>query len=198
MVLAEPIKVTLMVVAVLEELKIPYLVGGSLASSLHGVPRSTADVDMVADMGPAHVDPFVGLLQDEFYVDADMIQEAIAHRSSFNIIHLSSMYKVDIFIFRNDAFSAEALHRAEPRQLGGQLVMVASAEDTVIEKLRWYRLGQEVSDRQWNDVLGVLRRLGERLNRSHMERWARTVGVDDLLIRALKTVGTEPRESSKE
>lgn len=188
MVLAQPIEVTLLVAAVLEELGIPYLVGGSLASSLHGVPRSTADVDMVADLHREQVNPFVERLQDEFYVDSDMIHDAIARRSSFNIIHLASMYKVDIFILPGDAFSAEILRRAEPRQLEGRAVMVASAEDIVVEKLRWYRLGDEVSDRQWNDVLGVLHRAAGRLDLAHMERWARAVGVEDLLARALATL----------
>ncbi len=191
MVLAQPIEVTLKVVAVLEKLQIPYLVGGSLASSLHGVPRSTADVDMVADIGRGHVNPLVDLLKNDFYVDGEMIHEAITHRSSFNIIHLATMYKVDIFTLREDAFNAELLSRAEPRLLEGHSVMVATAEDIVVEKLRWYRMGDEVSDRQWNDVLGVLRRAGGRLDRAHMEHWANEVGVEDLLVRALKAVNEE-------
>ena len=195
MVLAEPIRVTVLVTATLDALGIPYLVGGSLASSVHGVPRSTADVDLVADIGTRHVEALVSSLQEEFYVDDDMIQEAIRRRSSFNIIHLSTMYKVDIFIPRDEPFSAEELRRAEPQDLGEHVVRVATAEDIVLEKLRWYGLGGEVSDQQWRDVLGVLCRSIDRMDRDYLRRWSQEIGVEDLLARAL--IASE-REEPKE
>ncbi len=99
MILGEPLSITGIIAHALEQLQIPYLVGGSLASSLHGIPRATHDVDIVADMTPAHVMPFVETLGSGFYVDADSIREAIAHRLSFNVIHLETMFKVSRWIF---------------------------------------------------------------------------------------------------
>ncbi len=113
MVLAEPIQVTLRVVRVLDRLGVDYLVGGSLASSLHGVPRATQDVDLVAMLRAHHVDEFVAALSPDFYVDADMIRDAIRRLSSFNIIDLTTMMKVDIFIGRGDAQQREEMARRE-------------------------------------------------------------------------------------
>jgi len=102
MVLAEPVQITLQIVQVFDRLNFPYFVGGSLASSLHGVPRATQDVDIVTDIKIEHIPQFVKAFESEFYIDADMIRDAIQHRTSFNIIHLETMFKVDIFILKPD------------------------------------------------------------------------------------------------
>lgn len=193
MVLAEPIEVTLVVVAALEQIGVRYLLGGSLASSLHGIPRATNDVDMVAELGNEHVDPLVEVLSSEFYIDGDMIKEAIRRRASFNIIHLATMMKVDIFIPRGDAHSNTELERRQLKQVGGRELAVATAEDIVIEKLRWFRLGQGVSDRQWNDVLGVLKIQGEDLDLEYLRTWADVAGVGDLLEQAFDDAGTNEK-----
>jgi hypothetical protein len=190
--LAEPIGVTLLVSAVLERLGVDYLVGGSLASSLHGIPRATLDVDIVADLRMAHVKPLVAALENEFFIDADMVTEAVRRRATFNVLHLATMFKVDVFVVGDDDLLAAELSRKQrvrvvdspPSDLN-----LATAEDMVLQKLIWYREGGSISDRQWGDVLGILRTQGERLDREYLDRWATRKGLDELLARALADAG---------
>lgn len=186
--LPEPIAVTLQVVDALEQVGARYVIGGSLASTIHGVVRTTLDTDIVADLGLRQAQPFADLLAGIFYLDIDTIRHAIRQRSSFNVIHLATMFKVDIFIPKGRPFDRQQLARrqswiADPDS--GQLFYVTSPEDTILAKLEWYRLGDEISDRQWRDVLGVLAVQGERLDLSYMHQWAASLGVSDLLQRAL-------------
>jgi hypothetical protein len=176
------------VAAALDALGVPYAIGGSLASSVYGVPRATQDVDLLADIGSAHIEPFVAAIEKEFYVDAEAIREAIGRRRSFNVIHLATMFKADIFVAAPDAWPQGELKRASLRQLeaGGTSVGLrfSSPEDTVLHKLVWYRLGEHVSDRQLSDVIGILKIQGQRLDNAYLEQWARQLGVIDLLERA--------------
>jgi hypothetical protein len=186
--LAEPLLVVAHVAQALDALAVRYVVGGSVASSLYGVPRSTQDVDIVAELREEHVAPFVAALQATFYVDADMIREAISRRASFNVVHLATMFKADVFIPRLDAWSRGELSRGVVHQVesGGATfaIRLASAEDTLLHKLVWYRLGGEISERQWKDVLGVLKIQGRALDAAYLDEWARALDVADLLERA--------------
>lgn len=186
--LDDPLIVVAKLAHVFDDLGIAYVVGGSLASSLYGIPRASQDVDLMADMRLAHVDPATRALEKDFYVAAEMISDAIRRRGSFNVIHLATMFKADIFIPREEAWSIEEMARAhtEEFQLGETdlTIRFASPEDTVLHKLLWYKLGGNVSDRQWNDVLGVLKVQGELLDLAYLERWAAILKVDDLLARA--------------
>ena len=182
MVLAEPLAVARLVGDVLDELGVPWLVGGSVASSLHGIPRSTQDVDIVADMEGAQVGPFVGALQDRFYVDEDAVMAAVRRRSSCNLIHLDTMTKVDIFAMRRDALSRSEMDRRQLVEVGpGAHLPLACAEDIVLQKLDWFRKGGGVSERQWRDVLGVLRVCGPRLDMAYLRTVAAGEGLDRLL-----------------
>jgi hypothetical protein len=182
---AEPVEVTLRVVAELERLGVEYLVGGSLASSVHGRPRATQDVDLVARIAGAHVDAFVAALSDDFYVDADMIHDAIRRRASFNVVHLESMLKVDIFVFSGDDLAREEMKRRVSVPLRSKPVWFASAEDIVIQKLDWYRKGEGISERQWRDAVGVVAVQGERFDADYARRWAKHLELDELLERVL-------------
>lgn len=189
MVLGDPLLVVGLLVRAFDELGIRYVVGGSVASSVYGVPRSTQDVDVVAELFGKHVDPFVAALRDDFYVDADMIRDALARHASFNVVHLQTMFKADVFVFKRDPWMTSEMNRARVETLdseGGPLtVRFASPEDTLLHKLVWYRLGNEISERQWGDVRGIVEIQGERLDRGYLATWSGPLGVADLLERAL-------------
>lgn len=186
--LPESVSVLMSVVAVFERLHIPYLVGGSMASALYGVARSTLDADIVADIRQDQVSALVAALGEDFYADDQMIRGAIEHRGSFNLIHLTTMFKVDVFIRKDRPFDqmqferrVEQIIATEPEQKA----FITSAEDIILAKLEWYRLGNEISDRQWRDVLGVLRVQAGRLDLDYLRQWANELNITDLLQRAL-------------
>lgn len=188
----EPIEVTLKVTDIFENLGIPYLIGGSLASTLYGMVRTTQDSDIVAEMQPKHLQPFVSALQDEFYMDEEMISEAIQRNSSFNIIHRESMFKVDVFIPSPRPFLKSQLARAQKQtfQFENEVsAKFASPEDTILSKLEWYRMGGEVSERQWRDILGVLKTRAGELDLAYLRKWAGELEVHDLFERVLKEAG---------
>ncbi len=184
---------TLPVVEALERLGVAYYVGGSVASSAYGLPRTTLDVDLVADLNHAHVAPLTEQLQAAYYVDAAMIHDAVARRSSFNVIHLETMLKVDVFVLKQEFYDQTAFRRARARnreqQPGTTPFVLAQPEDVVLHKLLWYRMGDEVSDRQWTDVLGVLKVQGDALDLAYMQQWADDLDLADLLQRALHEAG---------
>lgn len=182
-------RITLRVTQTLERLGIPYAVGGSLASSLHGVMRSTLDVDIVADMKPEHIQPLVAALAKEFHADEEMMREAIERRSSFKLVHYETALKVDIFIRKLRAFDQMQLARRSPVVIANDpeaSVYVVSPEDIILSKLEWYRTGGEVSERQWRDILGVLKTCAGRLDLAYLRRWAGELKIGDLLERALQ------------
>jgi hypothetical protein len=187
---SDPILIVATLARVFDTLAIRYLVGGSLASSMYGIPRATQDVDLVAGIGLDHVDGLTRALEGAFYVDADMVRDAVKRRASFNVIHLATMFKADVFILRGDSWSREEMARARTEHVegpdGGLAVRFASPEDTLLHKLVWYKLGNEVSERQWGDVLGVLRTQGDALDSGYLDRWAPLLDVLDLLLRARK------------
>ena len=185
---SDPILVVAKLAEAFDTLGITYVVGGSLASSIYGIPRATQDVDLVADLKVSDADRLEQLLVGDFYVDADMIRDAILTCASFNVIHLATMFKADVFVMKRDAWSREEMLRARPEQLPGPqgplTVRFASPEDTLLHKLVWFRLGNEISDRQWSDILGVLRIQGNLLDNNYLDHWAPLLDVADLLSRA--------------
>jgi len=194
---AEQTQVNLMVVRAFEALRIPYFLGGSMASSVHGIYRATADADFVAAVRPDHAELLVRLLQPSSYADLAAIQTAIAAQRSFNVIHLDTMLKLDVFVAGPDPFQAMQMRRRVLQAIGpeGQASLyIASPEDTILAKLQWYRDGGGVSERQWNDVLGVLKVQGPTLDRAYLREWARELGVADLLGRAVEEAGLPAAE----
>jgi len=188
---SESTRITLFVTQVFERLGIRYAVGGSFASSLHGVMRSTLDVDIVADMRLEHIAPLVEALSPDFYADDEMMKDAITHHSSFNLIHYETAFKVDVFIRKERAFDQAQLERRALAVIGMDpetSLYITSPEDTILAKLEWYRMGGEVSDRQWRDILGVLKTRAGELDLPYMRLSAVTLNVTDLLDRALREV----------
>ena len=185
----EATRITLLVTHTLEQIGIPYAVGGSFASSLHGIMRSTLDVDIVADMRLEHIMPLVAALSKEFYADDEMMKGAIEHHSSFNLIHYETAFKVDIFIRKLRAFDQMQLERRRTSIISTdpeQSIYVASPEDVILSKLEWYRMGGETSERQWRDILGVLKTRAGELELDYLRKWAKELKITDLLERALK------------
>ena len=188
-----PIAVLSLVTAALEKLGIRYVLVGSFASSIHGLYRATADIDILAEIKGEQVQPLYEALQDAFYVDELAMRNAVAQKRSFNAIHFDSVFKVDIFVAPEDDFSSAQLDRRQLRNLSperDQSVYVASAEDTVLAKLRWYRAGNESSTNQWNDVLGILGIMGDGLDVVYLRTWAERLQIGDLLERALEEAKT--------
>ena len=185
--LSEPIQVTLLVTKVFDQINIPYLVGGSLASAVHGVVRATLDADIIADINQEQVNELIKQLQAAFYIDEEMVRNAIKERGSFNIIHLDTMFKVDIFLLKKRAFDQNQMERRVLQTLGpeqAEKAYVSTVEDIILAKLEWFRSGGEISDRQWRDILGVLQIQWDRINFSDLQKWAKSLGVSDLLERA--------------
>jgi hypothetical protein len=170
-----------------DALGIDYVVVGSIASSIHGEYRASGDVDIVADVKPHHVDPLAEKLKAEFYVDDLMMRRAISNGRSFNIIHLKAIFKIDIFIPATE-LGKQQLARREQHLLdstGSQQIWIATAEDTILAKLHWYRLGQETSELQWRDITGIIGAGRARLDHEYLGSWAERLKLIDLLHRAL-------------
>jgi hypothetical protein len=188
----DPIETALLVARHLDAFGIVHTVGGSIASSFAGEPRSTVDIDIVVALEERHVEALVTALSAEFYVDADALRQAVSRRSSANLIHRSTQLKVDLFVAGGTALDARQLARRLPVDLGeGRRLYVHPPEDILLQKLRWYRLGGEVSDRQWRDIAAIVRVQGARLDRDYLRDGAGILGVSDLLARAL---GNAPPE----
>ncbi len=180
----------------LKELGIPYAIVGSVASSAHGEQRATNDADFLADLRDEQAVALVARLGDEYYIDLASVRRAISHSRSFNVIELASMFKIDVFVVGGRASRQVELANARAASLGAEApgdVMVASPEDTVVAKLQWYRKGGEVSEKQWNDVLGVLRVQRGRLDDDYLFATADEQRVRDLLDRAVAQVEAEER-----
>lgn len=190
---ADPLKVAGLIAAVLESLGIAYSIGGSLAGSFAGEPRATLDIDMVIDLDNARVPALVAALESEFYIEEQAVRRAVQQRSSVNAIHHSTSVKVDFFVAGGTALDVDLLLRRIPVSVvEGERLWVHSPEDILLQKLRWFRRGGSTSDRQWRDVLGIVRTQGTRLDRRYLETGASRLGVTDLLERALgEAAGTD-------
>lgn len=176
------------VLTAFRKLGIPYALGGSLASSLWGVPRGTNDADVMVLPFPGREEELAKCFPAEFYLSVPAVKEAIQKRRSFNIINTATGFKTDIFVSSERDFDKSAFRRRVNRDVpaaGHGTVDVLSAEDVVLLKLEWYRAGGETSERQWGDVGGVLKSNGSTLDRSYLIHWAKELGVADLLATAL-------------
>ena len=169
----EAFQVVAAICAIFERLQVGHLIGGSLATSVHGVPRATQHVDVVADLRRGHAQRFVAAADAEFHVDEGAVSDAIEGGTSFNALHRETVFEVGVFVAGEDPWIAEELQRTR------------FVEDVVFHKLRWYDEGGRVSDRQWRDVLGMIAVHGTDLDRAYLDRWADHLDLRRLLDTAL-------------
>lgn len=176
------------VLRIFDQFGIGYAIGGSIASSMHGIGRMTRDADVSVEPFPALEAAVIAAFDpDVFYVSGVAVREAVRSRESFNIIHPESGFKIDVFVLKMEPFEQSAFSRRqfvtfadEPEQP----VAFYTSEDVVLFKLRWFRLGGESSDQQWSDILGILRTQSTRLDATYLDQWSTTIGVADLWARA--------------
>ena len=178
-----------MVIECFERLGIDYCIGDSVASSAYGIARATMDVDLIAKIETKHVDNLVKALEKNYYIDAGMITNAIQEKSSFNLIHLETMIKIDIFILRNQPYDLKAFERRQTDTLdeeSARKFYLSSPEDVILSKLQWYHLSGRLSQQQWKDVLGVLKVQGDGLDLKYLKYWASKLKLSDLLNSSFK------------
>ena len=187
--ISDPLVALLDGVAILDELRLPYAIGGSVASSVFGEPRASADADIIVELSEAQLAPLVNRLEGAYHVSEDAALDAVRRHSSFNIIHLDSMYKVDLFVAGPSEMDREQLRRRVRISLTTKpdtAAFVTAAENLVLRKLDWYRQSGETSDRQWRDVLGILKVQADSLDKDSLLRNADNAGLRELLDRAIE------------
>jgi hypothetical protein len=180
------IDVALRVAEALESVGARYFVGGSLASSLDGQPRATNDIDLVIDIPLGKLGALIAALGPDFEVDRDILKDAILHGGSANIFYLPQVLKIDLFGHAHGPYDEVEFSRRRSVSIrDGRTLMVKAPEDTILRKMLWYREGGGVSERQWNDILGVLRAQAGNLDMDYVRSWAARLAVNDLLQRAM-------------
>lgn len=180
------------VIECFDKLGITYYIGGSVASSAYGMARATMDVDLVANIEISKVDSLVKSLETDYYIDTEMIKNAIHRSCSFNLIHLETMIKIDVFILGDRPYDSEAFARRQPDTLdeeSSRKFYLSSPEDIILKKLQWYQKGGGVSEQQWKDVLGVLKVQGGKLDLEYLKYWASRLILSDLLNRSFDDAG---------
>ncbi len=177
------------VVAAFRALAIRHFVGGSVASSFHGAARATMDVDVVCELTEDKISSFIELFDHDFYISELAVRDAVGRKSCFNLIHMPTSFKVDVFVSRGRTFDLESMQRASLQVLGEHRtveVPIASAEDSIVSKLEWFRLTNETSERQWDDASRLINLLSEAADIAYLKKAAESVGVTDLLSKLLK------------
>ncbi len=172
---------------VLDSLGVRYAVGGSVASALYGTVRFTRDADLTVEPFSQVADRLYGLLQDEFYISREAMEEALRSHGSFNMIHFETAFKIDLFVRGPSEFEGRLWERRRMLRLSdesGRDVSVVSPEDIILLKLDWFRQTGGTPQRQWDDVLGVLAVQGNALDFEYLTASARELGLEELLNRA--------------
>ncbi|MCP9492893.1 MAG: hypothetical protein MSG64_00400 [Pyrinomonadaceae bacterium MAG19_C2-C3] len=184
--ITNPIEILIYVARVFEDVGARYVFVGSIASSHHGLPRATNDVDLVSDLSLGQAAPFIKAVEKDFYVNETSVRRALQTHHSFNLIHFESSLKVDVFIPPPNGFGWQSLLRRQAEPIDeSRKVFIATAEDTVLAKLDWFVKGGGTSERQWSDVSGIIKFQRDKLDYDYLREWAARLKVDDLLQRVL-------------
>ena len=180
-----PLEVALAVGQALESIGVEYFLGGSMASSFQGQPRLTNDLDFVVLMRATDIEPFKTALGPDFEVDEQGLAEAVRRKGSWNIFHLPTVTRVDLFVVKDGEYDAEEFLRKRPFEVApGRRLVLKSPEDSVLRKLLWFRAGGEQNSQQFRDVVEVLRVQGGLLNEAYLATWARKLDLEALLEKA--------------
>jgi hypothetical protein len=163
----------------LDECGIPYMITGSFASNIHGLPRATQDADIVIEAERRTLERFLKTLGSGFYRSSETAMDALAQEQMFNVVHLETGFKVDFIIRKSRPFSGMEFSRRQPVFYLGATRWFASAEDTILAKLEWSKMGG--SERQFNDALSVAKLQKDDLDRTYLEKWARELEILNLL-----------------
>jgi len=181
------------IIELFEKLDIPYFLTGSTASSTYGLARTTMDIDIVTDLSPYQVVDLVKSLSSNYYLNENMIFNAIQRRSSFNLIHLETSLKVDIFISKERDYDREVFDRRKKEKLdeadSEKVFYLASPEDIILNKLEWFKKGGYASEKQWGDIIGVMKVQRESIDIDYLKKWAVNLDVFDLLQKAFLEAG---------
>lgn len=186
------------IVASFDQLDVEYAIGGSVASAFYGMDRTTVDVDIAVDLRAEHIAPLVEQLKDQYYIDAQMLHDAIRLHSSCNLIYLRTFIKIDLFVTSGQLFDQIEFQRARRDSFeidGDEIVLsIVSPEDIILRKLTWYKAGGMTSERQWLDIIGVLKIKAATLDREYMVGWAVELGIANLLEQAAEDAGLPPMD----
>ena len=181
---------------VFRDLKIPYCISGSVASSAKGIPRTTIDVDIVTIIPPGLVSALEKKLANTYYISKEAVIDAIKNQSSFNLIHLETLIKVDVYMMKTNAYDIVAFSRKSTDSINNEhpeeQFYMASSEDIILSKLNWYKMGFEVSERQWDDIIGVLKIQKDSLDFDYLQKWAANLKITDLLTKAYQQTDIYP------
>lgn len=182
-------------ISLFNELGISYYICGSIASSAYGTSRATQDIDLVSDITELSVNILVDKLRSDYFIDGEMIREAIELKSSFNLIHLKTMMKLDVFILRNDLFhkmtNKRKIEDTLDKDENSIKIFLSSPEDVILSKLDWYVKGNKASEQQWRDIIGVIKVQKNNLDLQYLKQWATELKVDNLLSKAFFECGIE-------
>jgi len=173
---------------ILEQLDIAYAIGGSVASSIYGRVRFTEDADITVEPFDNQADKLIELLSSDYYISKAAVYQALKQQGSFNVIHLDSAFKIDVFIRKDTAFEKQLIIRRKLLKLSDSIkkeFAVVSPEDIILLKLQWYRDGECSSQRQWDDVLGILTVQAGQLDLEYLNKWAAILGINELLDKAV-------------
>lgn len=180
----EGLKALNAVIKALDAGGVSYMLGGSFASSFYGIPRATFAADLVVSIDAPAAAGLYAALKDSFYADREEMLQAASTRRSFNLIHLETAFKVDIFPLKEDAYAKEAFSRRVKQPVaddGSAGIFIESPEDVIIAKLLWHKLGGEISAKQPSDIAGVLKTMSGKLDRAYIQRWAAALGLQAML-----------------
>lgn len=177
------------VVEYLEAAGIEYMITGSFASNLHGVPRTTQDADVLIGVSEETLEQFLSLIEDDFYVSKEAAREALRRRDMFNIIHFETAFKIDLIVRKQRPYASAEFRRRQRVEFLGRACWFASPEDTILAKLEWSEKGE--SERQYHDAVGVAEMQGDDLDWGYLHEWAARLGIGALYERLVREVGRE-------